>query len=96
MLRSNKKIIKKRNVPVPSKHSRSFAGMVLVIEALEMVELLGGRATGSPLTAAVCATHAPKVRLCPILESTRLFCAESGDYKPGSIGLTGSVLGIVK
>jgi hypothetical protein len=33
---------------------------VLVIDVLETVELLGGRATGSPLTAAVCATHAPK------------------------------------
>lgn len=46
----------------PSRHSRSLAGSVLVIEALEtVVELLGGLATGSPLTAAVWATHAPEM-----------------------------------
>lgn len=59
--KSMRRICKKfvRNVPGPSRHSRSFAGMVLAMDALETVLLLGGRATGSPLTAAVCATHAP-------------------------------------
>lgn len=52
--------MKAKSVPGASRHSRSLAGIVLVIEALDTVELLGGRATGSPLTAAVCATHAPK------------------------------------
>lgn len=34
--------------------------MVLAIEVEDTVDELGGRATGSPRTAAVCATHAPK------------------------------------
>lgn len=46
-------------IPGPRRHSRSLAGIVLAMEELETVELLGGRATGSPLTAAVCATQAP-------------------------------------
>lgn len=73
-------------------HSRSLAGIVLVIEALDTVELLGGLATGSPRTAAVCATHAPKTKYYTNKNSFYL----NKKIIPGSIGRTGSVLGIVK
>lgn len=79
-------------IPGPRRHSRSLAGIVLAIEELDTVELLGGRATGSPRTAAVWATQAPKN--CNHVQVKCNYCIVL--CIPGSIGLTGSVLGIVK